>query len=135
MAWQEPWQGSSFNKSTTTVRKYLYQLSNAGTVRLSQANDFLAKLGCKHLLEKRLSSLQPHEANTVRIVASLSSTRELLMFDEPFSCFDSVQRTTLALLMAQQRSKAIVVTLNSKADLDLLSPNHHYCLDDIVISN
>jgi len=58
------------------------------------------------------------------------------VFDEPFSSLDSEQRATLAKLIAQrQKSKAIIVSLNSKADLDLLNPTWHRTLDEVVISD
>lgn len=58
----------------------------------------------------------------------------MLFLDEPLTGLDSAQKETACTIIADQHNKAVILTLNSRQDLDLVAPTQNYCLDDLVIA-
>ena len=60
----------------------------------------------------------------------MAGSHQLVIFDEPFTSLDHQQKVTLATLINQQkRNKAVIVSLNTKEELELLGPTQYRTLD------
>jgi len=74
------------------------------------------------------------QAKAVKLAVALANRQDLLFLDDPLSGLDPAQKATACSIISEQHNKAIILSLNSRQDLDTVTPTQNYCLDDLVIA-
>mmetsp|Transcript_24371 Transcript_24371/g.32636 ORF Transcript_24371/g.32636 Transcript_24371/m.32636 type:complete len:124 (-) Transcript_24371:331-702(-) len=104
-------------------------------VRLSVAVESLEMLGYQETLRMRLCDLAPKQVHVVKLSAAVASKHGIVLLDSPLEGLDQDQKAMVVNMISQQQTKAIVLTINSKSDLELLGSCKNLCLDDLSISD
>jgi len=89
---------------------------------LDDAAPIVAALDAAALLRARARELSRGEAKRVQLAAALSSTKPLLLLDEPFGAFDPRQlRAVMPVVRDAARDRAVLVTVHQMRTAELVA--------------